>query len=538
MKKQICIISLLFLCGFFIAPVVSAEDYQFERMAKAVADECYTGFGNPYHDIDDCPDGGIPKRNQTYGWSMAMWGNDIWIGTGGNSGFVFTTGLAPSENLAVKEVPGVVAIEGRHSQYPGIPFLLRPYLGDWRPPQVWLYDRTTKTQTEVTPNDPLIKHTLGLRAAGECDGVILLAGASRVNLGINIFAFDAKSRKYLGSRFFPEYCGIRNFVTIKDVLYTSVLATSVQPKGIVLAWTGNNKNPFEFREVGKIDGMGSNIVEHNGRIFINTWPVSIQGSLLGIFTWYAPEAGIWMSPVIPDKGFTKADIIKWKKVWKASDYEPEPIVAGVYAMGNMASFGGYLYWGTMHNNPYSIYALCRYKVCPKDQNQALQYATRHPAIFRCSDFEQDTDNPAVELLYGEKQMYVLTPSASVINSSDEWSLADNNMGGIQPLYGPSGFGTNVTYIWSMAIHGNKLFVGTDGTESIPDGLMPIKASLWSFNDAHSPAVLIDKTGLGNQYNGGLRNLRSTEEGLFILTVNHANINPEGGWELVKMTTIK
>ena len=533
MQKQHSIMTaLLFLFGLFIAPAVTAQDYQFERLAKAEPDECYTGFGKPYHDINNCPDGGIPKRNHTYGWSLAMSENDIWIGTGANSGTIFTSGIVGQENLVVKEIPGVYAIEGRHSKYPGVPYLLRPYLGDWRPPQIWVYDNIAKTQTNITPDDPLIEHTLGFRAAAEVDGMIIFAGASRINLGTNMFVFDVKTRAFLGSHFFPEYCGVRKFVIVNNILYTSLLETSLKAKGVVLRWTGNRNNPFQFKIVGKTDGMGANMVEHNGRIYIGTWPFSIQGSILAVTSIDVPEAGIWMSPIVPKEGLTDADIDKWKKVWKASDYEPDPIIAPIYGTSSMASYGEYLYWGTMHQIGSSVLAICRdNNGCPDNATRTMRYALRHPAVFRCNDFDKEKNTPSVELLYGEKQLYVCTLSKN--KEPEQWSLADNNMGGIEPLYGPAGFGTDITYIWSVAVHDNKLFIGTDGTE-IESGLLSINASLWCFNDTHSAAELINKNGLDNRYNGGLRNMRSTEGGLIIETLNHANLSPEGGWELIRM----
>src|SRR5690606_37670528 len=98
-------------------------------------------------------------------------------------------------------------LEGGLSQYPGIPALLRPFLGDWRPPQVWIYDTVTGQQTNATPNDPLINETLGLRSVGVSNGLVILAGPGRLGVTVNMFAFDADASppKYLGSRSFIRY---------------------------------------------------------------------------------------------------------------------------------------------------------------------------------------------------------------------------------------------------------------------------------------------------------------------------------------------
>ncbi len=532
--KTVLLASLILLNIFFCSIMLYAADFQFQRVAKAAPDECYNGFGASYLDAAHCPEKGLPKRNHAYPWSLAKWKNSIWLGTGANIGWIYNTALyAIVFREPFTQETATYVVEGADSQYPGVPKTLRKFFGDWRPPQVWVYDIGTNTQTDITPADPLIDHTLGLRAAGICDGVVLLAGPTRFLLGLNLFAFDAETKAFLGSKHMPHYSSIRKFIVADTVLYTAVQDTH-KGTGTVLRWTGTRQSPFHFTTVGKIDNLGANMVVHANRLFIGTWPPGPFTSAAGFISNNNTEAGIWMSPPIPQSGLTPSHVESWKKVWQVSDYEAEASIVASYGLGDLASFDGYLYWGTMHipGNAYHYYFL-RYYGEPDNATRAERNVTRATSIFRCSEFDNNRPAPHVELLYGRSQMPTYSPPSD--NSPENWHMTDNNMGGSEPLFGLSGFDNiHNAYTWTMAVHNNTLFVGTYDKEDV----FTINANggdVWFFPETETAALALDTNGLGNQFNLGIRTMHSSEDGLFMGMVNVHNIHPEGGWELIKVT---
>ena len=55
-----------------------------------------------------------------------------------------------------------------------------------------------------------------------------------------------------------------------------------------------------------------------------------------------------MSPAVPAGGLRSEHAESWSKVWSVADYEQDEFAARMYNGGAMASFEGYLYWGTTH----------------------------------------------------------------------------------------------------------------------------------------------------------------------------------------------
>lgn len=545
MIKSIWRFKWLFIVPFFLlfslilhAPSVNAQTATL--VAGAQPDECWSGCGGTYQAYQEGQCTGTPKRNQAYLWGLAKWGNDIWIGTGANiavigqtAGDFLSGGQQECKFEGPKDNPSNV-IEGALSTYPGVPMLLRGQLGDWRPPQAWVYNLDTKQQTNVTPNDPLINKTLGLRAAGAANGIVILAGPRRVGLGLNMFAFAYNADgtyQYLGSKSYTQYSSIRKFVLAKGKLYTGIQTT--EGKGVVLRWTGTRSNPFSFALVGRLDNDPANLVEHDGRLFAATWSPSDQSSLAGtIFpVTTASIAGIWMSPPIPTNGLNALHARQWTKVWQVTDYEPDPVIATTQGVGDLASFDGYLYWGTMNPSwPAGDAIMQAYGMDTTDEalkDEVREKAARAIAIFR--GFK--ADDPQPKLLYGEKQLQVY--------DGTNWVPTNNNMGGVEPLNGDhsSGFGvpTNV-YTWTMAVFQNRLCVGT--LDSRVGNINPANpgGDLWYFNSGDSKANAFTKNGFGNPLTvAGIRTMISDEvDGLFVGTSSKANIHPEGGWKLFQI----
>jgi hypothetical protein len=513
-------------------------------LAKAVPDECWNGCGMPYIPASNgmCPADTLPKRNQAYAWGLAQWGKDVWIGTVANvAGIAAGAAAAGSSTLPpgsggttgdcqyIGSLDNPINVsEGSLSQYPGVPEVLRPFLGDWRPPQVWLYDSNKKVQTDMTPADSRIDTTLGLRAAGVADDVVIFAGPRRTQIGVNLFAFDAKTKTYLGSTTLWQYSSIRKFVVAGGKLYTGV--QTPDGRGQVLRWTGNKQQPFRFQVVGSLDNDAANLAEHEGRLYVATWrPDSSLSGVAGISFGERPQAGIWMSPPIPEGGLRTIDAFRWTKVWEISDYEPDEVVAlGQGGVGDLASFGGYLYWGHMAR-PWGAYAeFVKVYGEPTNPDEVLLNVHRAIPIFRGRNFHK---TPEIELLYGEERLPKYNGAT--------WSLVNNNLGGAAPLFGPAGFGvpTNA-YTWTMAVFRSKLYVGTLDTAGIlgnsPD-LTP-GADLWVFADKNSAATPVTLDGFGHpQTVYGVRTMVPSANTLFVGTAGAANLSPDGGWKLIGIT---
>jgi len=534
---------------------LGVEDYDFNVVAKAVPDEWYNGIGQPYIAYNGTPPPGVPgkpKVNQDYVWAMTQTGSWIYFASGGNV-------LAQASMSGESYETTAYVREGASSAYPLLPEAVRPFLGDWRPPQVHAYNMATGEYRNLTPNDALIANTLGIRSAGATEDVVLLAGPDLRYMGMNLFAFDAKTGQYLGSQRILQYSNVRSWVNAGGQLYTATLRTfSTTGEGAVLRWVGSRESPFRFQEVGRLDLEGAYIVEHQGRLFVSTWPLW-KGSLMGQAGYRSTaKAGIWMSPPLGSEGLDGTDARNWSKVWSIDHYEPDPVVAKSYGGGAMASFDGYLYWGTMQVPGTSIPMF--QETYPDAPNLAGK-TERPTAVFRAKNL----DNPAarqIDLLYGDASLWKYNPS------SNSWAKAANLMGR-SGLYGTGGLNNAANhYTWSMAVHNGVLYLGTFDYNSIlarevyvtaggnvnrVETLMAaagqpgvrMGADLWAFPPGGLSPFPVTREGAGNPLNHGIRNMEATSFGLFLGTSNCSNLltrpyNPPsnplkaGGWELIRV----
>jgi hypothetical protein len=537
-------------------------------LAKAAPDECFNGVGNDYDaNASDCFEvDEQPKVNQAYVWGMAKTDTHIWFGTAANT-LCLVNGTyhgmsSPSQNESW-------VCEQNESKYPdymedllpgdqGYALLKNTGLGDWRVPKIYRYNITTGVNEDMTPKNPftpagqLILGTVGLRSAGTHNGVVFLAGPG-FGRGINMFAFDANGT-LLGAQTFEEYTNIRKWIVADGELYTAVedrnstvVGFDEKFAGRVLRWDGNTTDPFNFTEVGYLPGSGAELALHEGKLFVSTWPGA------------GNPAGLYMSPALSG-GLSTPTV--WKEIWKASDYEPDPVIAMTYGGGAVDSFDGHLYWGTMHVPLVSMMAAGQYyQLDLSDTEKMLKafFATnRSISIFRASDFD-DEGAGSIELLYGESQLerYIGSGFVSV----------PNNMGQV-PLWGASGFG-NVynNYTWTMNVFKDKLYIGTMDfgyllLEMFPgydltDPFVRLGilfeygidiqapnpgADLWRIENSNGPAEAEDTTGVGNYGSYGIRTMVSDEQNLYLGMANPMNLmtdttdeKPEGGWELIRMS---
>ena len=520
-----------------------AQALSHELLAKAQPDECFDGAGNPYPAGPPCATGKA-KVNQAYVWGLAKSGNDLWFGTAANvhclvlGGFLGITSTLQTDSFVCEFASSQLV--------PPLPAII----GDWRPPQIYVYNTASRTLTPKTPLDPLIRDTLGLRSAGTFGKVAILAGPS-LRSGINLFAFNTETGQYLGSNHLTQYNDIRKWLLVNGVLYTGVQKTA--GGGAILRWLGdadNLTNLFSFEEVGNLDTEGAELALHQGRLYVTTWPSIASAASVTV-------AGLYMGPLIPAGGLTAADAGSWTKVWQASDYEPDPVTAATYGGGALISYGDYLYWGTMHV-PF-VAALANIKTYgqPSSVNETLATLLgtyRAVNIFRGRNFDQP-GSAQIELLYGQSNLPKYQPGVG-------WTVVPNNMGAARtPLYGPSGFGNFYNnYTWSMAVYDRQLYVGTMDWSYLFNDTLPIIASmiagqpvtvalpfplgtygadLWRFPATNQAAVPENVSGLGNPTSYGIRNLLAADA-LYIGMANPMNLltdpsggKPLGGWELIK-----
>ncbi|WBB81452.1 hypothetical protein O7606_08865 [Micromonospora sp. WMMD882] len=565
--------------------------FKHELLAKAVPDECFAGVGQPYPAGPPCEQGQA-KVNQAYVWSLAKAENRLWFGTGANVNCI-VTGSTLSRPVPRQNDDYVCEFADSQivKQNPTMP----TNVGDHRQPRVYLYDLASGVQTEKTSvitsasadDASRLKRTLGLRAGGTHQGVVLLAGPA-LGQTVNMFAFDTVTGDYLGSANFAKYGNIRHFLVADDALYAGVgVGANGRDGGYMLRWAGDRTDPFKFIEVGQLPAQVADLTVHDGRIFVSTWSAVGAGSLaagssgragvrsllgrIGVLP--AAEvnpaiAGVWMSPRLSDgdPGLTPADLGSWQQVWSAQTYEPDPIIASSYGLGALYSFEGYLYWGTMHV-PMKSTSMVAEAYPPADEVTAratLENSQRAVSIFRGKRFGTALEN--IELLYGEARLPAYDAAANDGAGAWKWTST-----GYRPRYGHIGFGNIYTnYTWTMEVSGGRLFVGTmdwsylakdllpqaaqamgfaNAARGLSDDLDPITidpalygGDLYMFESSLRPATAVDTKGMGNYLNYGFRTMVSDGSTLYLGMANPMNLRtdpndgvPEGGWELIRLT---
>ncbi len=525
--------------------------FDWDLLAKAKSDECFYGPGDQRNINSfvypgnltkagkaECIAGnGQPKVNQAYVWGLVKSGHNLWFGTIANTLCLvlnaFPIGTLPSLNNSswVCGETGFGALRG---------------VKDFRPPRVFYYDLADRKLNEVTqkiiaagPIDTArLEMTIGLRSAGAAHGVVYLGGIGP--LGVNIFAFDARTKKYLGSTNLSKYNNIRQWRNVEDELYVGMGVTA--GGGEILRWTGIPANPFTFDIVGQVGGDPAYLTEHEGRLFVSIWPAANLSGPSSVMS-------LWMSPALaPDGKPTWNDSPLWTPVWDITKYEPEPSLIRSIAGGALMSYKGYLYWGTMlvPISSFVVWEAMNPNAPTQDVEAALLATYRPITIFRGKDF--GTDNQKVELLYGNKELPMYNGG---------WKIVPNKLGQA-PKFGLAGFGNFFnTYTWWMEVYKDQLFVGTFDFSYVvaagAGGLLDVDfpeildelaekfygADLWRFCSNNHRAIPVSLNGVDNFTNYGIRTMVSTEHSLFLGSANPMNLltepgQPKGGWELIEL----
>ena len=536
---------------------------------KAPDDECFVSIGSPNNVYPATPPCamGVPKVNGGYIWGMTSAGQNIWYGTVANTLCTVISGILSTAELSLVpfETDSFVcefASSNFLVSHPTVP----PALGDWRPPKILSYNETTGTVTDRTPDDPLINQTLGIRSAGSIHDLVILAGPALAPFGtlapgINLFAFQNSTGKYLGSTTLTQYSDIRSWtnVYIPSQVDPKFLYAGVQNRpagtGSVLRWTGTVNNPFTFVVVGNIDNEPAYLAATSSKVYATTWGgINSPNHLL---------SGLWVSPNIGLGGLAASSANKWNELWRVDDYEADPVTAQTVIGGAIGVYREQVYWGTMQVPLTGALAHLR-AYPPEGTPSALDVATtiinttRPLAIFRCCT--AGTRNVAnTELLYGDSLMEVYSPVHG-------WQTVPNKMG-VEPEFGPAGFGNPFnTYAWSAAFFNYHLYFGTFDWSYIAvdmlNALVPLinpldvsqivvqviqvlnpialtyGADLWSFGPNGGAATPESLYGLGNYLNYGFRTMVPTKSTLYIGTANPMNLRtdptnpPLGGYELL------
>jgi hypothetical protein len=480
-----------------------------------------------------------PKVNQAYVWGLTRERSapcnyreeNLWFGTIPNthclvlSGFLDVT--APSLNNS---------------------WVCEGGTADFRPPRAFYYNTEDDELHEVTQailgggmeDYVRLQSTIGLRSAGSANGVVFLGGIGALSGGVNLFAFSEETKAYLGSASFSDYNNIRQWRLIGQELYVGVGLSS--GGGEVLRWTGSVSDPFQFETVGQIAGDPAYLTPHEGRIFASSWPNG-PGEKMSI--WMSPELG-------SDQKLTTADAAQWQSVWTISDYEPEQSVVFTTGGGALMSYGGHLYWGTMHVPGVSLLAwqgIYGATASEEDATAAILGTYRPISIFRAS--ELGTSEQKVELLYGNRFLPAYSPV-------EGWQIVPNQMGQA-PRYGLAGFNNFFNnYTWWMEVFDDRLFVGTmdflylagalvGDTLEVPEVITEAfehfaGADLWRFDSSCHPARPESLSGVGNISSYGVRTMVS-DDALYLGMANPMNLLtdpnddlPEGGWELIELTS--
>jgi hypothetical protein len=260
-----------------------------------------------------------------------------------------------------------------------------------------------------------------------------------------------------------------------------------------------------------------------------------------------------MSPTIGTGGLTSAHREQWKKVWQSSQYDPDLIVSMTYGGGDLHSFDGYLWWGTMHLPGLATIlftSLHELGIVDHDTNgngqidggntgeaAVLQLGTnRFTSVHRGKYF--GTKNQVVQVVYGNQHLPIYDRAAKSYTYAAD--AAHQNLTG-PPVHGLAGFGTSSFYTWTMEVFGYSLYIGTF---TLPLGNQfpnnPIGADLWRI-DSKDDLAVVESLEAGDRSTWGIRSIAALAGKLFLGTAGPVNLDrthinpafPKPGYQLIE-----
>jgi hypothetical protein len=564
-------------------------------LAKAKPDECFNGVGQQYGapDANGACELGEPKVNDSYVWGLTMTDGKVFFGTLSNTLCGVERGyLEMVEPQLYDEYVCEFgsSVRGSDSRPPNM-FMYdtaTDALVSLNPDPVLAAtaDRLRKATGGLrsAANHDGVVFLAGSGASGlnmfafdAATGALVGNGATIGGSSCLTATAATVTCPVPGMRF----NNVRQWAVAKGHLYLGVGMTKPASggnpavnAGAVLRWVGDLANPYQFVAVGILPADAANMIAHtDGRLYITTWPyrakgdptVGADGKILGV------PAGLYRSPVIPEVGGLPStpeaiDDPTWSTpLWlatfdgdpahaKVPAYDPDRM-AGLHTGGGaLVSFKGRVYFGTMTVPMYGVQdATETYETPPADFLRTWLGAHRPIALFEVKLSKSGAPN--VTMIVGEKYLPTYDPAAG--GYSIRYDKAHRT--GFNPRWAPSGFGNFFnTYTWAMRVFRNQVFVGTmdwsqlarinmqaafgDGTSgsdlrdaflrALGNGFPREGADLLRFSDSDIFAESVN--GVGNDRNYGVRNMVTDGNALYIGTANPMNLDPAGGWELIRL----
>ena len=461
---------------------------------------------------------------------------------------------------------------------------------DYRPPSAYMYSDTDLSTINIVKgqlsgtNLARLTDTLGLRAAGSRNGVVLFAGPSKSIASVYIFAFD-EDGKFLSSCEHPGFDDVRKFT--QDLAFDMYVGLSRSDGcGEIWRFIGSQSQPLLFEKIADVPGDPAEVSFYQERLLLGTWPAG--GKMIQNSSTPKVAALLLSSSTVKDlRGCALNCTSPWITVWSTDDYEPDAVTALSVGVSVHVESNGWVYWGTMQM-PYGGAALFERTYGPaisRTEKLLRVMGTHRPtAIFRARDLvPAENTTPVVELLYGEQSLPIYD------QGTDKWRLQANLMQQI-PRFGESGFGNffNV-YTWSMTTIRGLVLIGTfdnsyghfhqkndatflslaakSGDSITLDIMNEFERVVASIEDSNlsgnttsvkprfgadlyaiptqgasngdiGPAEWVSLSGLGNELNYGLRNLlphpSNQKDSVFVGTANSYNLEAKGGWEVYEL----
>lgn len=534
-------------------------------MLQAPVDECFAAIGdNTAPNADgSCPEGYQPKVNGAYVWSGARSGDFAYFGTYANA---LCTGVgawdsAPPASL-LKDGNVCEFGEGAGAEQYG------SRAGDARLSHIYRVNADTGKSEDITPaDDPLLKNVTGLRGAAAAKDVVFFSGLKRATAtdptsGVVMLAFEGSTGKFLGSHLNTDLMSARLGAVGPDGnLYLSARQSNAT-SGVILRWSGDKANPFQFETVGLLSNDAAYITRVGNRLAVSGW-TGLDFTKTAAA--YGGPAKVWMSPEITSEGLTEADKDSWKPILSWDDYDPDSVLGKSIVWGGITEWRGDLYVGSYNHvaltSTMSLWDAYGKPATEAERLRDVQKSNRAATIFKIS--QPGTPQQKVTLLYGEKSLPVYDPQ------SKTWTNRPNKLGQT-PKFGLSGFGNPANqYSWTFSVFKDKLYMATfDGSGAIAPSAFSAQrsygmsdstrtametvvgpslfktsggADVWRMDDPEKPAVPETLTGFGNHAQHGVRVFLPFEDKGFMLAGTAATWNlragdtDRGGWSVEKLT---